>query len=144
MKILLAVDGSELALRAVQHGLDLLRNGLKASFVVANVQEPATLYEVVTAHDPDVLREVRAAAGADLVASAEALLDAAGVDYETEVASGDPAHVLIEMAERYACDVIVMGAKGEGDLSAALSGSVSHAVLKSSPVPVTFVRAVAD
>jgi nucleotide-binding universal stress UspA family protein len=33
-----------------------------------------------------------------------------------------------------------MGAHGSGDLSAALLGSVSHAVLKASPVPVTFVR----
>ncbi|HMW22092.1 MAG TPA: universal stress protein [Burkholderiaceae bacterium] len=140
MKILLAVDGSELALQAVRHALQLVREGLKASFVVGNVQEPATLYEVVTAHDPDVLREVRATAGADLVASAEALLDAAGVDYETEVASGDPANVLVEMAERNGCDAIVMGAHGSGDLSAALLGSVSHAVLKASPVPVTFVR----
>ncbi len=144
MKILLAVDGSELALHAVRHALQLVREGLKASFVIGNVQEPATLYEMVTAPDPQVLHDVRASAGADLVTSAEALLDAAGVDYETEVASGDPAHALVEMAERNGCDAIVMGAHGSGDLSAALLGSVSHAVLKSSPVPVTFVREVAE
>lgn len=139
MKILLPVDGSELALQAVRHALRLREEGLNTEFVLANVQEPASLYEVVTAHDPDVIREVRGAAGADLLAAAEGLLDAAGVEYESEVAGGDPAHVLVEMAERYGCDAIVMGAHGMGGLRALL-GSVSHAVLQASPVPVTIVR----
>ena len=144
MKILLPVDGSELALQAVRHALQLVSEGLRATFVLANVQEPASLYEVVTAHDPDVIREVRGAAGADLIAPAEALLDAAGVDYESEVAGGDPAHLLVEIAERYGCDAIVMGARGVGGLQAALLGSVSHAVLNDSPVPVTIVRAAPE
>lgn len=99
MKILIAVDGSAPSLQAVRHALALVEQGLRASFVVANVQEPATLYEVVTAQDPEVLREVRAAAGADLIAPAEALLNAARVDYESLVASGDPAPSLAELAE---------------------------------------------
>lgn len=144
MKILLAVDGSELALHAVRHALHLRSEGLRATFVVGNVQEPATLYEVVTAHDPDVLREVRTRAGEDLVAAAEALLDAAGADYETEIASGEPAHTLVEMAERNGCDAIVMGAHGGSDLSALLLGSVSQEVLRTSAVPVTFVRELAQ
>jgi nucleotide-binding universal stress UspA family protein len=140
MKILLPVDGSDAALHAVRYALSLLREGLRAEFVLLNVQPPPNLYEVVTAHDPDVLREMRGAAGADLVASAEALLDAAGVDFETEVAGGDPAHGIIDAAERYACDAIVMGARGLGNARATLFGSVSHAVLNASALPVTVVR----
>lgn len=140
MKILLPVDGSAPALQAVRHALELRRQGLQAEYVLANVQEPATLYEVVTAHDADVIREVRGAAGADLLAGAEALLNAAGVDYESEVAGGDAAHVIVELAERYGCDAIVMGARGMGNLRAAVLGSVSHTVVNNSPVPVTVVR----
>ena len=55
MKILLPVDGSELSLWAVRHAIELARSGLQARFVLANVQEPPTLYEVVTAHDAQVL-----------------------------------------------------------------------------------------
>jgi len=95
---------------------------------------------VVTAQDPEVLREVRAAAGADLIAPAEALLNAARVDYESLVASGDPAHSLVELAEDNGCDAIFVGAWGTGDLTAALLGSVSHEVLKASHLPVTVVR----
>jgi nucleotide-binding universal stress UspA family protein len=140
MKILLPVDGSEAALHAVRHALALARDGLRAEFVLLNVQPPATLYEVVTAHDPDVLREVRGSAGADQIASAEALLGEHGVDWESEVAGGDPAHGIVEAVERYGCDAIVLGARGLGDLRAALFVSVSHAVLNASPVPVTVVR----
>jgi len=140
MKILIPVDGSPVALHAVEHALALVGQGLKASFVLANVQAPANLYEVVTAHDPDVIREVRGAAGADLLAPAEKLLDQAGVDYESEVVGGDPAHLIVEMVERYGCDAVVMGARGLGDLRSAVLGSVSHAVLQSCPVPVTVVR----
>ena len=140
MKILLPVDGSDASLHAVAHALALVRDGLRAEFVLLNVQPPATLYEVVTAHDPDVLREVRGAAGADLIAPAEALLGEHGVEWESEVAGGDPAHGIVEAIERYGCDAVVMGARGIGDARAALFGSVSHAVLNASPVPVTVVR----
>lgn len=144
MKILLPVDGSEVALHAVRHALGLVQQGLAADFVLVNAQPPASLYEVVTAHDPDVIREVRGAAGADLIAPAEALLQAAGVDYEVEVAGGEAATLIVELAENYGCDAIVMGARGLGDLRAALLGSVSSAVAQTSPVPVTLVRLPAE
>lgn len=134
MKILLAVDGSETSLNAVRHALALVAQGLPASFVLANVQPPPNLYEVVTAHDPGVIRAVRGAAGADLLAAAEALLDAAGVDYESEVAGGDPAHLLVELAENYGCDAIVLGA----------GQNVALGVVASSPVPVTVVPDLPD
>jgi hypothetical protein len=41
--------------------------GLRCEFVLVNVQEPASLYEVVTAHDVAVIEQVRGAAGADLL-----------------------------------------------------------------------------
>ena len=139
MKILLPVDGSPLALDALRHALQLVQGGLGASFVLVNVQEPASIYEMVVAHDAAVIEQVRGAAGADLLAPAEALLDAAAVDYESEVAGGDPANLLVELLENYGCDAVVMGARGMGDSSAAL-GSVTLALLHHSPVPVTVVR----
>ena len=52
-KIFIAVDGSGPSLAAVHHALALVRGGLRAQVVLANVQEPATLYELVTSRDPD-------------------------------------------------------------------------------------------
>lgn len=140
LKILLPVDGSEASLDAVRHALLLCANGLSARFVLANVQEPANLYELVTAHDPDVLRQVSSGAGAHQLEAAEALLRAAGAQWEREIASGDPAHVLAEMIERHGIDAVVMGARGIGAARSAVAGSVSHWLLTHGPVPVTVVR----
>jgi nucleotide-binding universal stress UspA family protein len=45
VKILLPIDGSPLSLDAVHHAMRLVREGLRATFVLANVQEPSSLYE---------------------------------------------------------------------------------------------------
>ena len=71
---------------------------------------------------------------------AQALLDAAGVEYECEVARGDPAHTIIDIAERFGCDLIVMGARGQSALRSAMLGSVSNEVLHASTVPVVIVK----
>ncbi len=140
MKILLPTDGSEASLDAVRHALRLVHAGLRASFVLANVQEPASLYEVVVAHDAKVIEEVSAAAAAHLLQPAQALLRASGADFETEIASGDPGHMLVEMAEAFGCDMVILGARGAGSLRSALLGSVSNSVLHAAPVPVLIVK----
>jgi nucleotide-binding universal stress UspA family protein len=140
LKILIPVDGSVLSLDAVQHGLRLVREGLQAEFVLANVQEPASLYEMVVVRDPQVLQGVSAGAGAHLLEAAEALCKAAGVPCELEVASGDPAHTLIDIVERYACDAVIMGARGKGAVRNALLGSVSQEMIDTCTVPVTVVK----
>lgn len=140
MKILVPVDGSEPALDAVRHALQLKREGLKASFVLVTVQEPTYLYEMVLAPDADVLERVSGAVGARALGGAEALFKAAGEPYEREIASGFVANALIDVAERYGCDAIVMGARGLGALRGALLGSVSQALLQAAKVPVTIVK----
>ena len=141
MKILLPVDGSEVSLQAVRFAIQLAREGLNTSVVLANVQEPATLYEMMMAHDPTVLASVAAAAGAHALEPAQALLEEAGITFESEVANGDAAHAIVDIVERFACDLVVMGASGMGDLRSALLGSVSHEVLHACAVPVMIVKA---
>lgn len=140
MKILLPLDGSEPALEALRHALRLVRDGLRAEFVLANVQEPTYLYEMVLAPDAEVLERVSGAAGAHSLQAGEALMTAAGIVFEREIASGDPAHTLVEIIERYGCDAVIMGARGMGQLRRAMLGSVSHEVLHAATVPVTIVK----
>ncbi len=140
MKILLPVDGSELSLKAVTVAIGLLQQGLQGSLVLANVQEPATLYEMVVAPDGAVLQQVSDAAGIDALERAEAAVMEAGVVYEREIASGDPAHTIVDICERFACDLIVMGARGTSALRMALLGSVLNEVLHAATVPVMIVK----
>ncbi len=144
MKILLPVDGSEVSLEAVRFAIRMARAGLETRVVLANVQEPATLYELVVAHDPQVLEEVSAAAGAHTLEAAQALFREADIACECEVASGDPAHTIIDIVERYACDMVVMGASGTSTLRSALLGSVSNEVLHAAGVPVMIVKAAPE
>ncbi len=140
LKILIAVDGSELSLDAVHHALSLLQSGLQASLVLAHVQEPASLYEMVVSRDPELIAAASLEAGQHLMASARALIEAAGVPYEAEVGVGDVAHTLVDIAERQGCGQIVIGARGHGAIASALLGSVSQALVQASPVPVTIVK----
>ncbi len=140
MKLLIPVDGSELSLEEVRFAVRVLLAGLRGEVVLANVQEPATLYELIVAHDPDVIDQVSADAGLHALQGARALLDAAEVDYECEVAKGDPAHTIIDISERFACDLIVMGARGTSALRRTLLGSVANEVLHASALPVMIVK----
>ena len=63
------------------HALQLVQGGLRAEFVLANVQEPASLYELVVSRDPDLIAAASLEAGEHLMAPARALLDAAGFDH---------------------------------------------------------------
>ena len=140
MKILVCIDGSESSLDAVRHVLHLKREGLRAGFVLATVQEPTFVYEMVMAPDAEVLERVTGAVGARALRGAEALFEAVGVPFECEIGTGDIAPTLIDIAARHHCEAIVMGARGMGALRSALLGSVSQAVLQSTVVPVTLVK----
>lgn len=141
MKMLLPFDGSAAAVAAVQLAVKLVDDGLDATVVLANVQEPASLYELMVAHDPQVIEQASAAAGAHTLQVAQALLEDAGIAYESEVASGDPANTLLELLENYGCDLVVMGASGTSTLRSALLGSVSNELLHAAGVPVMIVKA---
>ena len=140
MKILLPFDGSAVALEAVRFVIRMAADGLDTSVVLANVQEPASLYELMAAHDPEVIEQVSTAAGTNTLQAARVLLDEAGLAYEEEVASGDPAHTLVDILENYGCDLVVMGASGTSALRSALLGSVSNEVLHAAGVPVMIVK----
>lgn len=144
MKILVPVDGSPLSLEAVRYALALVKEGLRADLVLANVQAPASLYEIVVVRDAELIHGASAGAGAHLLEPAQALCRAAGVAFECEVVSGDPVIALCDLAEERACAAIVVGAHGKGALASALLGSVSHALAHASPVPVTIVRLLDD
>ncbi|MBL8370903.1 MAG: universal stress protein [Burkholderiaceae bacterium] len=140
MKILLPIDGSELALHEVRFALSLAAEGLKTEFLLANVQEPASLYEIVTAHDPQVLENVSHAAGEHMLQPALELLRQAGFDADVAVVTGDPAHAVVDLVEEHACDLIIIGTHAMGLLRKAWSGSVALDLVKASPVPVLVVK----
>ena len=140
LKILVAIDGSEASLHAARHALRLHALSLKCGFVLATVQEQIYNYELMVAPDARVLENWSGAAGGRALAQARLLFDAANIAYEAEIGRGDPAPALLDIAARFECEAIIMGARGHGALRGALLGSVSQSVLQTSPLPVTIVK----
>lgn len=145
MIILLPVDGSELSLYETRFALRLVREGLAASFVLANVQEPASFYEIVTArNDPALLAGVARGAGEDMIAPAARLLEDAGVAFATAVVTGEPVQAMLELIEVHRCDLVVIGSRAPGPLRAALEGSTAARLVHVAPVPVLLVKPPTD
>ena len=140
LKILIPTDGSERSLDAVHHAIKLVASGLKAQFVVANVQSPANLYEMVVAHDPAVIQKVSEAAGHDLMRPALKMLHTAGLQAEQEVASGDPAHMLLEILENHGCEAIIVSVRGSSESEDVSPGTVAQALLEQCSAPVTLIK----
>ena len=60
-----------------------------------------------------------------------------GQEVETEVATGDPARLLVEILESHGCHAVIMAGSGTGGASI---GSVASGMLELSAVPVTLVK----
>ena len=117
-----------------------LRRMAEAEHVVratAPVQPPLSPQPGMPAHwAPDDLSQQATTSaaiyqqlGARLVEGARWQAEQAGVGRVTcLVEDGDPAHRIVEVAEREGVDLIVMGRRGLGDLKGLLLGSVTHKV----------------
>ncbi|XVH31251.1 universal stress protein [Haloferacaceae archaeon DSL9] len=138
--ILVPVDGSDGAARILHHAGEL------AHWADATIQ---LLFVADTTRDSLArvegnIVDALAQEGESVVEDAGKTLDSLGVDYETDVVQGNPARTIVDYAERYDYDVIVMSTHGREGLSRHLLGSVTEKVVRLSAVPVLTVRMRAD
>jgi nucleotide-binding universal stress UspA family protein len=140
MKILLPVDGTALSVHEVRFALRLVEEGLRAEFVLANVQEPATFFEVVTAKEPELIERAAQEAGEDMLDQPAQLLRNANMAFETAVLSGDPAQAMLDLIGTHEIEMVVMGTRALGWIREAIEGSTSRRLLQYSPVPVLLVK----
>lgn len=142
LRILLPLDGTPLSLDQTRFAIRLAEGGLRAHFVVANVQEPASFYEVITAHDPTRLEEMVIGTGKELVAPGARLLVEAGLPHDVVLAQeGDPVQGMLELIESERCDMVIIGAHDHSLFESGRLRSSAERLLKVSPVPVLSVRA---
>ncbi|RMX08004.1 universal stress protein [Corticibacter populi] len=140
MKILLPVDGTSLSENETRFALRLVAEGLRAEFVLANVQEPPSFYELLTTQDPEAHAEVALQSGEDMVAPAAAILRAANVPFTTVVTTGDPVRSLLDVIEAEGVDMVIIGARPMGVLRSAVDGSTSRRLFQYASVPVLLVN----
>ena len=145
-KILIATDGSELADRAVTHGLALAKE-VKASVTVVTITQLWSAFDI--AHkaregnqNPMQQFEDMAAASAKIILDTAAQkAKVAGVACKLiHVPDQHPAEGIIEVAEKSGCDLIVMASHGRRAIGRLLLGSQVSEVLAHSQVPTLVVR----
>lgn len=150
MKILLATDGSPCSETAVA---EVARRPWPADTrvrAVSVVEPPAPLvgepYMGVLGHFEEAEKALRQQAREALARAAVKLRDVAGapIQVSTEVLTGSPKRTIVEEAESWGADLIVVGSHGYRTWERMLLGSVSQAVAAHAPCSVEIVRCRKD
>lgn len=130
-KILVAVDGSEHADRAVAAAADIAWKS-RATVHVIHVHEAGLVAPVETDTEAQVIVE-----------RAVKQLEADRIEATGGAIAARPGAIapsIVETARELGSDLIVMGTRGLSDFSSLLLGSVAHKVLHHADCPVLVVR----
>ena len=141
-RVLLAVDGSEVAARVVNHVIQLrgeLRQPGDLQVHLVNVQR-ALPGEVGRFVGGQTIEDYHAERSEQALAPARAALDAAGLAHQDHRRVGEPGPSIAALARETGCDMIVMGTRGLGAPTGALLGSVAQATLEAAAMPVLLIR----
>jgi nucleotide-binding universal stress UspA family protein len=139
--ILVAVDGSPHADRALDEAIDIARGSHARLTIITGAAEPRTASMIALASG------AAAALGPALMQQAERAIRTAAdrvpddVSVTTILTEKPIRQAILERIEDGRHDLVVMGSRGRGTVRSAVLGSVSHHVLHHSPVPVLVVHA---
>lgn len=141
MKILIPVDGSANAQRAVEHVINNIP-ALKEQpqLLLLNVQWNVATGNVKLFINQKTIDDYYREQGMAALQSACATLDAAALPYQYHISIGTPAEAIVQYANEQGVDQIVMGRQGQGGLQSLLLGSVVNKVLHLADCPVVLVK----
>lgn len=138
-KILFATDGSAHSEKGLAMVKELAAD-LRAEVIVLNAYHPLPGY--VEDLPSDLWSEATAkavAAGQAITDKAVKVLSEAGVKASGRVVEGSPTDAILRTARDMLCDLIVVGARGHGEIAHALGG-VSFRVATHADIPVLIVH----
>ena len=137
MKVLVATDGSEHSMKAVQEGLELAeKQGAQVTLMSVAYYVADYLEEM----PPNIRQKLEDEAKAALK-KGKALFDAKNLPVETVLMTGlVPANLIIIKAQEGKFDRIVIGSTGQNALDKIVMGSTATKVVAHAPCEVTVVR----
>jgi nucleotide-binding universal stress UspA family protein len=139
MHVLVPMDDSEMAERALEYALDVYDDEDDAVTVLTVVGGPSFLWgeatSIALADDMQEAAEEHGQAVADRASEIAADHDA---EVDVNVRTGHPARAILDTAEGY--DTIVLGSHGGSVADRLMVGNVAETVFRRAPVPVTVVR----
>ncbi|GLX68696.1 universal stress protein [Paenibacillus glycanilyticus] len=136
--ILIPVDGSQQASKAIDHAIGLAKAiNQPISLSVLHVTGRVPMNEAFVYVDVGEMLEEEEN---EVLSAAVHKLRDSGVAYNLLRADGDPSTLICRTAKERNCDLIVMGSRGIGLVSEILIGSVSHGVAQHAHCPVLLVK----
>jgi len=141
MKILIPVDGSANAQRAVDYVIKIIA-ALKETpqLLLLNVQWNVAAGNVKLFINQQTINDYYREQGMAALQSARTALDAAALPYQYHISIGTPAEAIAQYANEQGVDQVVMGRQGQGGLQSLLLGSVMNKVLHLTGLPVLLVK----
>jgi nucleotide-binding universal stress UspA family protein len=137
--ILVPVDGSDHALRALDVACDLAQK-YAATLRLVHAYPPIFADSTMGGADIEPLIARRTEAGEAVLARAREHIKDYALDSTSELREAPDAEAILEEADAHHCDLIVMGTRGLGRLTGLLLGSVSQKVVQHAKCPVLLVR----
>jgi nucleotide-binding universal stress UspA family protein len=142
-RILVPVDGSETATKAMVTALQMARDSGGQMHLVHVVEGMTPLAaDPYGAYSGEVI-EIMRQSGAKILEDALVLAKAAGVPADTELFDnfGERlADVVADSATRFKADLIVVGTHGRRGLGRMMLGSGAEQIIRLAPVPVLVIR----
>jgi nucleotide-binding universal stress UspA family protein len=143
MKILLAMDDSKFSQAAIQAVL-AQAHSKDTEVRVLHIVEPPSLLVSREMGGPDpaleAVWEKETELAQALVAKAADVLRPHVMKVTSAIAQGDPKALIIDAAEEWHADLIVLGSHGRNSLDRFLMGSVSDAIVRHAHCSVEVVR----
>jgi nucleotide-binding universal stress UspA family protein len=136
--IVVGTDGSPGAEAAIQKAIELVHDTSATIHLVCVYPGQSALERIgMTARQEST--DLRGVAS-DVLARDERRFAEAGFAVEKHAREGDPAHVIIEVADEQHAELIVVGARGVTGLRRFMLGSVSSKLAHHAPSSVLIVR----
>jgi nucleotide-binding universal stress UspA family protein len=147
MKVLLAIEGSENSQAAIKKCCKMFDQSVNTEIRIVSAIEPMTRPMEPFTVSTEYLRDPEAAdeknANEVVSKAAEEIRDHfpdLGVGLTTKVLQASPKQAIVEEAEAWGADLIIMGSHGFGFWKRTILGSVSNAVAQHAPCSVLIVR----
>jgi nucleotide-binding universal stress UspA family protein len=140
-KLLVPVDGSDNAMRALEHAIRLAKEREPMELVIVYAHEPPIIYgEIKIYLSEEKANELLREHSEDILRPAIEKAKAAGVTFTSQILIGNIPKSIVSCAETLACDGIVMGTRGMSAIGNLVMGSVATKVVHLTKLPVTLVK----
>ena len=140
-KLLVPVDNSDGAMRALEYAIRLAKDRKPTELMIVYAHEPPLVYGEIAMYLPEEkAEELQREHSEGILQPAIETAKKAGVTFTSQILIGDVARSIVSCAEASGCCAIVMGTRGMSAIGNLVMGSVATKVIHLTKLPVTLVK----